>query len=289
MRTRIFGAIVLAAAVTASSVPLQAADKEQRQMMADLRILQEQSQQLQNLIGQLSQSLNDAIKAVNQRLDDQTTANRKSFADQKLVIDNAAADIRILKEKVDDNSVRVGSLTQELDALRQSVAAINAPRSLGAPEPDNFTPAPAADNGAAPAASAGGGAAPVQVGSPAKLLEGAQGDYWGGNYDVAILGFDSYLKSFPNSPQADYAQYYIGNSYYQKGEYQKAIDAFNAVIKTYAKSSYVPEAYAKMGISYQTLKDTDKARQAFEYVIKNYPDSVAATIAQQKLTSLPKK
>jgi tol-pal system protein YbgF len=288
MKTPILGAIVVATAVAAATVPLRAADKEQRQMMADLRILQEQSQQLQNLIGQLNQALNDAIKAVNQRLDDQTTANRKSFADQKLVIDNAAADLRVLKEKVDDNSVRVGSLTQELDALRQSVAAINVPRGFGTVEPDSATPPPSADAGAA--AAGGNTAAPVGVGgSPAKLLEGAQGDYWGGNYDLAILGFDSYLKSFPNSPQADYAQYYIGNSYYQKGDYQKAIDAFNAVIKNFAKSSYVPEAYAKMGISYQTLKDTDKARQAFEFVIKTYPDSVAATIAQQKLTSLPKK
>jgi tol-pal system protein YbgF len=289
MTTRILGATVLAAVVAATTVPLYAADKEQRQMMADLRILQEQSQQLQNLIGQLSQSLTEAIKAVNQRLDDQTTANRKSFADQKLVIDNAAADLRILKEKVDDNSVRVGSLTQELDALRQSVAAINTPRGFGTStgEPDTVTSAATADAGTAPATA--GVAAGGVGGSPQKLLDGAQGDYWGGQYDLAILGFDSYIKSFPNSPQADYAQYYIGNSYYQKGDYQKAIDAFNAVIKTYPKSSYVPEAYAKMGISYQTLKDTDKARQAFEFVIKTYPDSVAATIAQQKLTSLPKR
>jgi tol-pal system protein YbgF len=287
MKTRILGASVLAAIVVATTAPLHAADKEQRQMMADLRILQEQSQQLQNLVGQLSQSLAEAIKAVNQRLDEQTTANRKSFADQKLVIDNAASDLRILREKVDDNSVRVGSLTQELDALRQSVAALNTPRSsFGSTEPDTVTPAASADPAAAPPVPA----SPAGVGaSPAKLLEGAQGDYWGGQYDLAILGFDSYIKSFPNSPQADYAQYYIGNSYYQKGSYQQAIDAFNAVIKNYPKSPYVPEAYAKMGISYQTQKETDKARQAFEYVIKTYPDSVAATIAQQKLTSLPKR
>ena len=51
--------------------------------MADLRMLQEQTQLLQNLIG----SVTDALKAVNTRLDQQAEVNRKAFADQKLVVD----------------------------------------------------------------------------------------------------------------------------------------------------------------------------------------------------------
>ena len=87
-------------------------------MMADIRMLQEQSQQLQNLIGARS---NEALKAVNTRLDEQADANRKAFADQKLVIDNLTSDLRVVREKVDDNNVRVGSLVQEVDALRQAI------------------------------------------------------------------------------------------------------------------------------------------------------------------------
>src|SRR5215831_15183602 len=112
------------AALVAAPVPANAADKETRQMMADIRILQEQSQQLQNQIAALIATLNDSIKAVNARMDDQTNASRKSMADQKLVIDTMANDLRVLREKVDDNNVRVGSLGQEIDALRQSVSAI---------------------------------------------------------------------------------------------------------------------------------------------------------------------
>src|SRR5262252_11009688 len=95
------GAIVLAAA------PARAANKEHQQLMADLRILQEQSQQLQNMLGTLS----DAIKAVNTRLDQQAETTRKAFADQKLVIDNLTNDVRVIREKLDDNNVRIGSLT----------------------------------------------------------------------------------------------------------------------------------------------------------------------------------
>jgi tol-pal system protein YbgF len=273
MTIRTLGAS-LALAMIVAATPAAAADKEQRQMMADLRILQEQAQQLQNLVGALTQSLDAQIKALNQRLDEQAAANRKSFADQKLVIDNAASDLRVLREKVDDNSVRVGSLTQELDALRQGIAALSAPRALG--EPDSVAPG---SDAAASASTAVGG-------SPAKLLEGAQSDYWAGHYDLAILGFEQYISSFPQSPQADYAQYYVGSSYFQTGKYQEAITAYNTLISKYPKSTFLPDAYVKVGVAHKTLKDNEKARQAFDFVIKNYPDSVAATIAQQNLSSL---
>jgi tol-pal system protein YbgF len=246
-------------------------------MMADLRILQEQSQQLQNLIA----TLNDSLKAVSQRLDAQTETNRKAFADQKLVIDNVSGDLRVLREKVDDNSVRVGSIGQELEALRQAVSALNVPKPFGQESDASAGTAPAGDSASAtPPTGAGAIGA-----SPQKLLDGAMADYYGGQYDLAILGLDSYIKTFPQSPQADYAQYHVGASYLQQGKYDKAIEAYTIVIQNYPKSSFAPDAYVNMGRAYKTLKQADKAKDAFEYVVKNYPDTVAATIAQQNLST----
>jgi tol-pal system protein YbgF len=262
---------------TLASSPAAAADKEQRQMMADLRILQEQSQQLQNLIGSLNTALAEAVKAMTARLDEQANTSRRAFADQKLVIDTLVSDLRVLREKVDDNSVRVGSIGQELDALRQSVAALAAPRTSPL-EADTATSG-AGDSVAAPTGAAAVGA------SPQRLLDGAMADYYGGQYDLAILGLDSYIKTFPQSPQADYAQYHIGASYMQQGKYEQAIEAYQIVIKNYPKSSFAPDAYVNVGRAYKTLKQADQAKQAFEYVIKTYPDTVAATIAQQNLSN----
>src|SRR6185295_1306913 len=127
--SRALVALVLASAIAR---PAGAANKEQQQMMADIRMLQEQAQQLQNLIGALNTTLNatlsEAMKAVNARLDDQTGSNRKSFADQKLVIDTLASDLKVVREKVDDNNVRIGSLSQEVDALRQGLQQLGAAR-----------------------------------------------------------------------------------------------------------------------------------------------------------------
>jgi len=278
---RIPGAVLGTLLTVALAAPVSAADKETRQMMADIRILQEQSQQLQNLIT----AMTDAIKAVNSRIDEQTAASRKLFADQKLVIDTLANDLRIVREKVDDNNVRVGSLSQELDALRQSVTAIGSMRPA-VPEGDPAAGGVADPNAPVPApAPAPSGAAALGQ-SPQKLLDSALADYYAGQYDLAILGFESYVKTFPQSPQASFAQLHVGQSQMQLGKYEPAISAFDLVIRNYPRSNEVPDAYVRKGTALKTLRQTDQARQAFDFVIKTFPDSVAATVAQQRLQEL---
>src|SRR5262245_49289934 len=109
MTLRFRAATLAVALVGASAAPALAANKEHLQLMADIRMLQKQTQQLQNLLA----VLNDALKAVNARIAEQSEAARKGFADQKLIIDTLAGDLRVVREKVDDNNVRLGSITQE--------------------------------------------------------------------------------------------------------------------------------------------------------------------------------
>src|SRR5438067_12381915 len=89
---------VLLLAICFLPAPAAAVDREHQQLEADIRMLQEQSQQLQALLT----GLGDALKAVNARLDDQTNLERKAFADGKVQMDNLSGDIRIVREKVDE-------------------------------------------------------------------------------------------------------------------------------------------------------------------------------------------
>src|SRR5262245_46053715 len=117
MTNRLSFAVLLLALAIAVSTPADAANKEHQQLMADIRMLQEQGQQLANLIG----TVTEALKAVNTRIDQQTEVTRKAVADQKLIIDNLSNDVRVVREKLDDNNVRIGSLSQEVQALRQAL------------------------------------------------------------------------------------------------------------------------------------------------------------------------
>jgi tol-pal system protein YbgF len=257
------------------STTASAADKETRQMMADIRMLQEQSQLLQNALG----SVTEALKALNVRLDQQNETNRKAFADQKLTIDAVSGDLRVIRERMDDNNVRIGSLTQEVDALRQTVMKLN----VG--QPVAIDPL---DPSAAAAAGAAASSAPAIVGgmSPQRAFDQAKADYLIGQYELAISGLEGYVRTFPRSEQAGEAQALVGNSYFQLGKYEQAIEAYDLAIRTYPKSPSIPEAQYKRARSLQSLKQNDEARAAYEAVIKNYPDSPEATLAKQGLDGL---
>ena len=276
MRSRIsstFPAVVLALVV---ATPAWAANKEHQQMMADIRMLQEQAQLLQNMLG----TLNESIRAVNTRLEEQSGAMRKAFADQKLLIDNLTSDLRVVREKVDDNNVRIGSLREELEAVRQTVQQV---ASRPAPTPSQEgAGAGVAEPGAAPPQAA---APPLAPGtSPTQVWDMAWGDYTLGQYDLAIQGFESYLRYFPKSDRAADAQVKIGQSYYMAGNKAKALEAFDKAIRDYPGNRALAEAYVRKGVVLVDLRQPDRAREAFEYVIRTYPpDSAEAIQAKQQL------
>src|ERR1019366_4473719 len=278
MRSRIAGALLALVLAATLASPASAANKEHQQLMADIRMLQEQAQLLQNLLG----TINESIKAVNTRLDEQTNATRKASADQKLQMDNLAGDLRIVREKVDDNNVRIASLTQEVEALRQMVQqAASAPRP-SAPDQGNAPP-----SGTAPAAGTPPLVPPTNAGtSPTQLYEMALGDYTIGQWELAIQGFESYIRSFPRSTLADEAQVKIGICYDYLGQKQKALDAFDKAIRDYPGGKAIPTAYFRKGLALRDLRQSDKAREAFEYVVKTYPDSPEAGLSKQALDRL---
>ena len=274
MRLKSLGAsLAIVAVLGGTASPAHAANKEHQQLMADLRMLQEQSQLLQNLIG----SVTEALKAVNTRLDQQAETNRKAFADQKLVVDTLTNDVRVIREKLDDNNVRIGSLTQEMDSLRQAMQQLSTRPSFTS-DPD-----PAAPDGT----PAGGGQPVSTVGvSPQKLFDAARGDYFAGQYDLAILGFADYVKSFPRSDMADDAQVNICSAYVADGKPDKAVEACDLAIRNYPTGDKIPEAYYRKGLALSTLKDIAGARAAFEEVVKKYPDCAEASLARQGLERL---
>src|SRR5688572_13264282 len=120
---------------------LAAADREHQQLMADLRILQEQTQQPQALMTDLA----EALKAMSSRIEEQTTLGRKAFADGKVQMDAMSGDLRIVREKVDETNVRLGTITQELESLRDAM-----------PTPGAFQqPSGSTDAGAVPGSTPG--------------------------------------------------------------------------------------------------------------------------------------
>jgi len=284
---------LVAGFVACAVSPASAQRRELQQMAADIRILQEQTQLLQNALA----GLTDALKAVNQRIDEQTGVTRKTFADAKLQSETMGSDIRVVRERVDDTNVRITSLSQEVESLRDAIAAMPVPTpttdaaQAGAQGLPGDPAAPAA--GTAPLPAAGGApatATPPATGpnamSPSRLYDLAWADYTAGNYDLAVEGFSSYVRSFPKSEFADNAQYYIGESYYQRGKLAEAVEAFGRLISTYPRSDVAGQAYYKRGLVYERLNQPDRAREAYDYLVKTLGDTDAGRLAKQRLDAL---
>jgi TolA-binding protein len=280
-------AVVIGLLVVGAAAPASAANKEHQQLMADIRMLQEQTQLLQNLLGQF----NEALKAVNTRLDQQSESNRKLAADQKLAIDNLTNDARVIREKLDDNNVRVGSLTQEVDALRRSMQQMAtrpaATDPFGGGDP-SAAPGGAAQppGGAPPSTGAPAAATPTMTASPRQVWDAAYADYTSGQYDLAVLGFEAYIRNFPKSDSADDAQVLICAAFLADKKYQKAVDACDAAIRTYPTGNAIPDAYFRKGLALADMRDVNGARTAWETVVRNFPDSDAGRLAKQRLDQI---
>jgi tol-pal system protein YbgF len=279
--------VATALLVTADSSLASAQSREQRQMMATLQILQEQAQQLANTVATLQQNLDEAVKTLAGRTEEAGNANRKAFADQKLLIDGIASDVRIVRERSDDNNVRINALREELEALRTAVLSLSQPLAAappaaigpdGAPLPTPPPVAPAPPN-AAPAPSTAGL-------SPLRMLDTAKADYFAGQWSSAINGFEAFLRAFPRSESAGEAQFFIGESHAAQGRWREAIAAYALVMQSYPTSASVPDAYYKQGLAYERLGQGDAARSSWEMAVKAFPDSDAGRLAKQNLDRL---
>jgi TolA-binding protein len=123
--------------------------------------------------------------------------------------------------------------------------------------------------------------------SPTAAFHQAEGDFFSGQYEIAVTELQQYIKDFPNSEFADDAQVLIGSSYLsQAGKNQQAVDAYDLAIRNYPKSDKLAEAYYRKAMALSNLKRYEEARAAAEYVIKTYPDGPEATLAKQLLAKI---
>jgi tol-pal system protein YbgF len=261
--------------VALAVAPAWGQNREHQQMMADFRMLQEDTARLQLQLGTLAQTL----QAILARLDAQGADMRRGFANLQLQVDSVATAVRVVREKVDENNVRVSSLAQEVEAVRMAMPMLGAPLTDLEVDPETGLPV---NPGLAPVPQA-----PVNPGvSPQRLYDTAYTDYTTGQWALSIQGFEQYISTFPRSQLADDAQFFIGQNYYADGRFREAADAFEQVVSSYPDGDVVAEALYKRGLTLERLDELDLARETFQTVVREHPDDNMANLAQQALDRL---
>ena len=251
-----------------------AANKEHQQIMAEIRMLQEQQPQLPAA----DRRDRRHAKSITTRIDDQTATTRKAFADQKLLIDGVAEGVRILREKADDTNVRLSTMTQEMQSLRQTMASM--------PRRPSAAHATTGDPGAGdPARRRPAPAAPVRrrrTSPPPGCSTSRPPTTRAGQYDLAIEGFQAFIRTFPTSPRADEAQLYIGYSLYNAGKNQGSARGLQEGHHRLSPERHRVDCLLQDGADLRDAQQPDNARKAFETVVKKYPSSYEAVLAKQR-------
>lgn len=206
---------------------------------------------------------------------------QKIIADMGVKIDQLATDIQLIQGKLEENNHRVSEISQRLDdqlyklkELSSKIAELQT-KSGGDPNIPEKGITPSVQQEKAKSAP-----------NPSELYNRAYQDYVNGSYDLALMGFQSYLSEFPDATLAANAQYWIGECYYGKQDYKKAIEALDKVSANYPKSEKVSAALLKAGFAYLELKDKAKARSYLKKVVEQFPKSKEAPLAKGKLGAI---
>jgi tol-pal system protein YbgF len=229
------------------------------------------------------------LKDLDTRLErmERVTANQ-NLLEVSNQLEALRGDLRAMHNDVDqlNNALEAGRKQQrdtyaDLDQRLKSLESRGASAASGASATSG---AGAAAAGAAALAAAGASAA--DAGDDKASYQAAFNLLKDGQYDRAIVAFQKFLVTYPDSSLADNAQYWLGEAYYVNKAYPEAQAAFQRVVDKYPQSRKLPDALLKIGFCRYELKQFEPAREVLGQVVARFTDTPAARLAQQRLDKM---
>ena len=133
-----------------------------------------------------------------------------------------------------------------------------------------------------------------EVLSEPKGLSAGMGDLYKDAYETFQKGdlegarrkFEAFLKQYPNTELSGNAQFWIGETYYQKKDFERAILEYEKAITKYPETGKIPAALFKQALAFLELGDKTNARNLLRRVIERFPHSDQAEMAKKKLETI---
>lgn len=279
---KLFRPILCALAV--APVATFGANKEMVQLQRDVALLQDDVRTLQRSLDEKMSALRTLVEqtlaasnksgtsvavlesGIQNRMAEQQKTLTGPIVNMGAKIDQMATDFQTLRESVADLTERMSKLQTQIVDLNNTVKVLSAPPS-----------APPPGGGALPSA---GPATPPPGMSAKQLYETAMRDRSGGNLELALQGFQEYLKFYGNTDLAPNAQFYVGQIYYDKNDFAPALQSFDAVLEKYPENNKTPDATYMKGMALLKSGQRNEAAREFLNVIQKYPKAEVAEKAR---------
>ncbi|MCF6224776.1 MAG: tol-pal system protein YbgF [Xanthomonadales bacterium] len=105
-------------------------------------------------------------------------------------------------------------------------------------------------------------------------------------YTEAAESFYNFLETYPQSPLAGNAEYWLGESYYVTQNYDYALESFQRLLEKYPESKKAPDAWLKIGYTYYEMDDRQKAADILQRVKQQYPGTTLEKLADSRLKTM---
>ncbi|HSU44641.1 MAG TPA: tol-pal system protein YbgF [Casimicrobiaceae bacterium] len=250
-------------------------------------------------LSQLERRVEDRLAALEQQVKGQGLAD---IANQLQLLQADVAKLRgqveVVTYELEQSQKRQRDLYVDLDTrmrkLESAATERSAPATPGAAaEPGSPGAVPSEPAAPPPAAVAAPPPGPVAALPPARnsadgvaeqrAYDAALDHFKRADYAGAINAFNGFLKSYPRSPLASSAQYWLGNAQYARRDFRGSIATQRQLLKDYPDSGKAPDALLNIASAQTDMGDTAAARRTLEQLIRDYPKTDAATRAKQRL------
>jgi tol-pal system protein YbgF len=150
------------------------------------------------------------------------------------------------------------------------------PSAAMASAPSNLQPPAGPVRSATPNAPAGGKLATLPPSaSPQDEYDLAYGYVLHKDYALAERAFRDFLKKYPNERLLPDAQYWLGESLYQRQRYRDAAESFLAVSTKYEHAGKAPDSLLRLGQSLAAMNQKEAACATLAEVGRKYPKASA--------------
>jgi TolA-binding protein len=266
------GAIALLAGCAPEAAPLLHEDFDR--LRADLLRVEREVQ------GSRSALLTE-IQATDRRTTQTLTEVQRSVARLGARLDELGRETGQLHGRVDELRRRIDTLALQFDA-------VGTPSGAAAPTPPSGS---VAQRPAAPGAQA------------SDLYQTAYIDFTRGHYNLAIAAFREYIRLHPNTPLAEKAQYWIGESHFSLArahqarneseravqELERAVQEFRRLVIAYPRGDRVPAALYKEALALGELGQIQLAEARLQFLLDQFPSTEEAARAKDELARLRKR
>src|SRR5262245_43296663 len=288
----LFVCVLLAAPAVAP-----AASREIQELQRDIGLLQQQIKDLQRT---QDEKLAAVLELAKQSVDLANKANsnasvvardiermlgpiKESLAAPLAAVTSTASatsnDVRQLQQAVGDLGGTLARMQSQMDDMKRLIQTVQTPLTAPAQQPQAGPTGPGV-----PLASLSDSKPTM---SAVDAYQAALTDYRSQKNELALQGFNDFLRWYPADKLAPNAQFYVGMIHYTGRNYDAAVQDFDAVLEHYIQNPKTEEAMLYKARSLVQIQGR-KSEGAAEYkqLIKDYPKSDHAKTACDELKTL---